>query len=41
MSGTITFDELMTASDSDLPVKTLVDAYFDGTRCMHHFSRGD
>jgi Family of unknown function (DUF5677) len=36
MSGTITFDELMNAPDSDL--KTLVDAYFDGTRYMHDFS---
>jgi hypothetical protein len=39
MSGTITFDDLMNAPDSDLPVKTLVDAYFVGTRCMHDFSR--
>ncbi len=39
MSGNVTFDELMNAPVSDLPVKTIVDAYFDGTRFMHDFSR--
>jgi Family of unknown function (DUF5677) len=39
MSGTITFDELMNAPVSELPMKTIVDAHFDGTRCMHDFSR--
>jgi hypothetical protein len=39
MSGSITFDELKNAPVSELPMKTIVDAHFDGTRCMHDFSR--
>jgi hypothetical protein len=35
----ISDDDLMKMSDLELPMKTLVDAYVDGTRFMHKFSR--
>jgi hypothetical protein len=34
----VTFDELLNATVSDLPLKAIVDAHFDGTKCMHDFS---
>jgi hypothetical protein len=38
----ITLDDILqTANEpvSDLPLKTIIDAYFDGTKHMHDFSR--
>lgn len=35
----VTIDELMNEPVSNLPTKTMIDAYFDGTKGMHDFSR--
>jgi hypothetical protein len=35
----VTFDELLNAPVSDLPLKAIVDAHFDGTKYMHDFRR--
>jgi hypothetical protein len=35
----VTFDELLKSPVTDLPSKTLVDAWYDGTKYMHDFSR--
>ena len=39
---TITFDDIIQTMDepvSDLPLKTIIDAYLDGTKHMHDFGR--
>lgn len=37
--STVTFDELLNTPVSVLPQKTIVDAYYDGTKYMLEFSR--
>jgi hypothetical protein len=39
---TITLDDILQTMNepvSDLPLKTIIDAYFDGTKHMHDFGR--
>lgn len=35
----VSYDELLNAPITDLPTKTLIDAWYDGTKHMCHFSR--